>query len=128
MVAVSLEAQQSSVCATWIGVVRTAAGEPVAGAKVTVYTGRKRMTAVRKRRKVRDADIDRAKSVSVQLPGRGPTASTGVILPLAVVLTVSDQNVLSIAANPQTRGSLEWDENFDAASGTAGETLQPKGK
>ncbi len=39
MVAVSLEAQQSSPSApAWTGVVRTAAGEPVAGAKVTVYT------------------------------------------------------------------------------------------
>src|SRR3979490_3346663 len=39
MVAVSLEAQQSSPSApAWTGVVRTAAGEPVTGAKVTVYT------------------------------------------------------------------------------------------
>jgi hypothetical protein len=39
MVAVSLEAQQSSPSApAWTGVVRTAAGEPVAGAKVAVYT------------------------------------------------------------------------------------------
>src|SRR6202040_2918762 len=47
MVAVSLEAQQSSPSA-WTGVVRTAAGEPVAGAKVTVFTpGAKRnLTAV----------------------------------------------------------------------------------
>src|SRR6202051_165005 len=39
MVAVSLEAQQSSPSAqAWAGVVRTAAGEPVAGAKATRYT------------------------------------------------------------------------------------------
>ena len=38
MVAVSLEAQQSGPSApVWTGVVCTAAGEPVAGAKVTVY-------------------------------------------------------------------------------------------
>ena len=38
MVAVSLEAQQSSPSApAWTGVVRKAAGEPVAGAKVTVF-------------------------------------------------------------------------------------------
>src|ERR1700722_17797993 len=39
MVVVCLEAQQSVPSApAWTGVVRTAAGEPVAGAKVTVYT------------------------------------------------------------------------------------------
>src|SRR5438270_9183222 len=38
MVAVSLKAQQSAPSPpAWTGVVRTAAGEPVAGAKVTVY-------------------------------------------------------------------------------------------
>src|SRR5947207_11599230 len=49
MVAVSLEAQQSSPSApAWTGVVRTAAGEPVAGAKVTVYTAaaNEKLTAV----------------------------------------------------------------------------------
>src|SRR5260370_5832047 len=52
MVAVSLEAQQSSPSApAWTGVVRTAAGEPVAGAKVTVYTpaAKGKMTAVPRR-------------------------------------------------------------------------------
>ena len=39
MVAIALKAQQSSPSApAWTGVVRTAAGEPVAGAKVTVFT------------------------------------------------------------------------------------------
>jgi hypothetical protein len=39
MVAVSLEAQQRVPSApAWTGVVRTAAGEPVAGAKVTIFT------------------------------------------------------------------------------------------
>src|SRR6267142_6550974 len=49
MVAVSLEAQQSSPSApAWTGVVLTAAGEPVAGAKVTVYTAaaKEKITAV----------------------------------------------------------------------------------
>src|SRR5437879_9152664 len=48
MVAVSLEAQQRSPSApAWTGVVRTAAGEPVAGAKVTEYTApaKEKMTA-----------------------------------------------------------------------------------
>src|SRR6202008_4100147 len=49
MVAVSLGAQQSSPSApAWTGVVRTAAGEPVAGAKLTVYTAaaKEKITAV----------------------------------------------------------------------------------
>src|SRR5882724_8856789 len=42
MIAVLLEAQQSvPSTSTWTGVVRTAAGEPVAGAKVAVYTAAK---------------------------------------------------------------------------------------
>src|SRR5258708_16500294 len=49
MVAVSLEAQQSFPSAlAWTGVVRMAAGEPVAGAKVTVFTAaaKEKITAV----------------------------------------------------------------------------------
>src|ERR1700724_1966685 len=49
LLAIALKAQQSSPSAqTWAGVVRTAAGEPVAGAKVTVFKsgGKKNLTAV----------------------------------------------------------------------------------
>jgi hypothetical protein len=49
LVAIALKAQQSSPSAqAWAGVVRTAAGEPVAGAKVTVYTpaAKENLTAV----------------------------------------------------------------------------------
>jgi hypothetical protein len=83
MVAVSLEAQQSSPSApAWTGVVRTVAGEPVAGAKVTVFTpgAKKNLTAVTGTDgRFEIADIRPGPhTVSVQLPGRGPTASTGV--------------------------------------------------
>src|SRR5467141_891832 len=108
MVAVSLEAQQSSPSApAWTGVVRTATGEPVAGAKVTVYTAaaKEKMTTVTGsdgRFEIADIRLG-PHNVSVQLPGRRPTAPAAVdILGLTVVLTVSDQNVLSFAANPQT--------------------------
>jgi hypothetical protein len=49
LVAIALKAQQSAPSAqAWAGVVRTAAGEPVAGAKVTVYTpaAKENVTAV----------------------------------------------------------------------------------
>ena len=138
MVAVSLEAQQSSPSApAWTGVVRTAAGEPVAGAKVTVYTpgAKKKLTAVTGtdgRFAIADLRLG-PNRVSVQLPGRGPTAQVAVnITGVTIVLTVSDQNVLSIAANPQTSaGSLEWEpeHNFERSQrNKRGETLQPKGK
>src|ERR1700731_4668793 len=132
MVAVSLEAQQSSPSApAGTGVVRTAAGEPVAGAKVTVYTAaaKEKMTAVTgSDGRFAIADIRRGPNrVSVQLPGRGPTASIGVdITGLAVVLTVSDQNVLSIGANPQTSAGVSNGNpstTSNAANGTSGEKL-----
>src|SRR3979490_940650 len=75
------------------------------------------------------ADLRRGPhAVSVQLPGRGPTASTGVgITGIAVVLTVSDQNVLSIGANPQTPAAGISNGNpsttSNAVSGTSGEKL-----
>jgi hypothetical protein len=130
MVAVSLEAQQSSPSApAWTGVVRTAAGEPVAGAKVTVHTSaaKEKMTAVTGTDgRFAIADIRPGPhTVSVQVPGRGPTASTGVdITGIAVVLTVSDQNVLSIGANPQTPVSNGSPSTTSSpASGTGGEKL-----
>src|ERR1700680_328092 len=132
LVAVALKAQQSSPTApAWTGVVRTAAGEPVAGAKVTVFTpgAKKNLTVVtRTDGKFVIADIRPGPNrVSVQLPGRGPTASTGVdITGIAVVLTVSDQNVLSIGANPQTSAGVSNGNpstTSNAASGTSGEKL-----
>src|SRR5271166_4804104 len=112
MVAASLKAQQSApLPPAWTGVVRTAAGEPAAGAKVTVFTpgAKKNLTAVTGtdgRFAIADIRLGPHK-VSVPLPGRGPTASTRVdITGIAVALTVSDQNLLSIAANPQTSAGV----------------------
>ncbi len=128
MVAISLEAQQSSPSApAWTGVLRTAAGEPVAGAKVTVYTAaaREPMTAVTgSDGRFAIADIRPGPhTLSVQLPGRGPTASTGAnITGRAVVLTVSDQNVLSIAANPQTSAAEVSNEKSSTTSNPASGT------
>src|SRR6201993_3184948 len=132
MVAVSLEAQQSSPSAPpWTGLVRTAAGEPVAGANVTVFSAvaKERMTAVAGS-DGRFAIVDirpGPHTVTVQLPGRGPTASIGVdITDIAVVLTVSNQNVLSIAANPQPSAGVSSGNpstTSNAASGTSEEKL-----
>src|SRR5271154_2920234 len=74
-VAIALKAQQSSPsAAAWAGAVRTAAGEPVAGAKVTVFTrgAKKNRTAVTGADgKFAFAEIRLGpRKVSVQLPGR----------------------------------------------------------
>src|SRR6202048_1139284 len=132
VVGVSLEAQQSSPSApAWTGVVRTAAGEPVAGAKVTVFTpgAKKNLTAVtgtEGRFAIADLRLG-PNRVSVQLPGRGPTGQVAVnITGVTIVLTVSDQNVLSIAANPQTSAGVSNGNpstTSNAASGTSGEKL-----
>src|ERR1700677_665310 len=132
MVAVPLEAQQSAPAPpTWAGVVRTVAGEPVVGAKVTVYTptAKANLTAVTGADgKFAIARITRGPhNVSVQLPGRGPTVAVAVdITDLTIVLTVSGQNVLSIAANPQTSAGTSNGNpstTSNAASGTSGEKL-----
>src|ERR1700745_2365710 len=132
MVAVSLEAQQSSPSApAWTGLVRTAAGEPVPGAKVTLFSAaaKEKMTAVTGS-DGRFAIVDIRPGphiVSVQLPGRGPTTSIGVdITGIAVVLTVSNQNVLSIEDNPQTSAGVSSGNpttTSNAASGTSEEKL-----
>jgi hypothetical protein len=132
IVAVSLEAQQSVPSTpAWTGVVRTAAGEPVAGAKVTVYTpaAKENLTAVTGTDGTfAIADIRLGPyNVNVQLPGRRPTAQVAVnISGVAIVLTVSDQNVLSIAANPQTSAEASNGNpstTLNAASGRSGEKL-----
>ena len=99
MVAVSLKAQQSAPSPpAWTGVVRTAAGEPVAGAKVTVYppTAKENLTAVTGtdgRFAIADIRLGPHK-VSVQLPGRGPTAPAAVdIIGITVVPIISTAEI-----------------------------------
>jgi hypothetical protein len=133
MTAISLEAQQSAPSApAWTGVVRTAAGEPVAGAKVTVYTptAKGNLTAISgSDGKFAIADLRLGPhSVSVQLPGRNPTAPVAVdITNVTIVLTVSGQNVLSTAANPQVPqadvSNASSSGTTNTASGTSGEKL-----
>src|ERR1700720_4324108 len=132
MVAVSLEAQQSSPSApAWTGVVRTAAGEPVAGAKVTVFTpgAKKNLTAVTGtdgRFAIADLRLGPYR-VSVQLPGRGPTGQVAVnITGVTIVLTVSDQNVPLVVDSRELRVGISNGNpstTSNAPSGTSGEKL-----
>src|ERR1700691_867666 len=84
MAAISLNAQQSTPSVTtWAGVVRTVAGEPVAKAKVTLFLStakENQLTAVTGADgKFAIAGVTPGlHNVSVQLPGRGPTAPVAV--------------------------------------------------
>src|SRR5882762_9204152 len=128
MAAIALKAQQSSPSAP---AQAGADGEPVAGAKVTVFTpgAKKNLTAVTGtdgRFAIADLRLG-PNRVSVQLPGRGPTGQVAVnITGVTIVLTVSDQNVLSIPANPQTSAGVSIGNpstTSNAASGTSAEKL-----
>src|SRR6267154_4048944 len=128
-IAIPLNAQQAATT-TWTGVVRTTAGQAVPGAKVTVSTmGRKQTAITGSDGKFSIESVaQEPHTVTVQLTGHSPTTPLAVnISSASVALTVSDQNVLSIAANPQTpaAGVSNGDASTtsNAASGTGGEKL-----
>src|ERR1700734_2357153 len=118
---VPLNAQQAATT-TWSGVVRTAAGQSVRGAKVTVSTttGKKQSAITGADGKLSIGSVAQGPhTVTVQLTGHGPTTPLAVnISSASVSLTVSDQNVLSIAVNPQAASKVS-----NAASGTSDEKL-----
>lgn len=134
IVPIALYAQQSAPSPTvWTGVVRTAAGKPVAGAKVTVFTPTAKENPLSvvtgNDGKFAIASIAQGPhNVTVQLPGRGPTTPVAVdITGATVTLTVSDQNMLSVAANPQAPPAGASNGNpsttSNATGGTGGEKL-----
>src|SRR5258708_36054189 len=119
-IAVPLNAQQAATT-TWTGVVRTTAGQAVPGAKVTVSTmGRKQTAITGSDGKFSiESAAQEPHTVTVQLTGHGRTAPLAVnISSASVALTVSDQNVRSIAANPQAASKVS-----DVASGPTDEKL-----
>src|ERR1700691_113072 len=119
-IAVPLNAQQAATT-TWTGVVRTTAGRTVPGAKVTVSTMGKKQTAITGSdgKFSIESVAQEPHTVTVQLTGQGPTTPLAVnISSASVALTVSDQNVLSIAVNPQAASKVS-----NVASGTSDEKL-----
>ena len=91
-IAVPLNAQQAATT-TWTGVVRTAAGQAVPGAKVTVSTMGKKQTAITGSdgRFVIESVAQEPHTVTVQLTGHGPTTPLAVnISSASVALTVSE--------------------------------------
>src|SRR5580692_5879154 len=119
-IAVQLNAQKAATT-TWSGVVRTAAGQAVPGAKVTVSIIGKKRTAITGSdgRFSIESVPPEPHTVTVQLPGHGPTTPLTVnISSASVALTVSDRNVLSIVVNPQAAAKVS-----DVASATSDEKL-----
>ena len=119
-IAVPLNAQQAAMT-NWTGVVRTAAGQAVPGAKVTVSIIGEKRTAITESdgRFSIESVAQEPHTVTVQLPGHGPTTPVTVnISSASVALTVSDENVLSIAVNPQAAAKVS-----DVASGTSDKKL-----
>ena len=121
VVAVPLFAQHQ---AGWSGIVRTVAGQPIAGARVTVLgtaedqprisvsgnDGRFTITGV----------APGPHRVTVQLPGQSATAPAAVEITSArVLLTLSDQNVLTVGADPQATAN----GSSTASGATGGERL-----
>ena len=121
--AAPLAAQQAATI--WSGVVRSAIGQPVAGARVMVSTtSGKQQTAVTGTRGqfAIKGLASGPHTVTVQLPGRRPTAPVALDIGNAsVVLTVSDQDVLSVEVNSQTVSDVS-----NEANGASGETLSSK--
>src|SRR4051812_16446594 len=120
VIAVPVNAQNTATA--WTGVVRTAAGEPIAGAKVTVSsTQEKQQTAVTgsKGQFAIAGLASGPHTIIVKLTRQDPTAPLALdITGASVVLIVSDQNTLSIALNPQGASGVS-----NAASGSSGEKL-----
>ena len=131
MIAVPLNAQQSVPPAMgWTGMVRTAAGQPVAGAKVTVFTSntndaKQRTSVTGNDGRFAIANVTQGlHNLTVQVPGRGPTPPLAVnITGRAVVLTVSDQNVLLITADAQISPAGSAGNPSSTSKATGGEKL-----
>ena len=120
----------SEPLAALTGTVRTTAGTPVADAKVTILAAetqqelRTAVTAVDGRFTVEAIAAGRYR-ITVQSPGRPPTAPFAVnVAGAAVVLTVSDQNTLTITAESEAPAPVSPNANPSATAGaTGGEKL-----
>ncbi len=123
----------SAPSAVLTGVVDTTTGAPVAGAMVNVVAAgawQKRQTKVTRAdgRFTLEAVIPGRYNVTVQLPGRPPTAPSAVNLSgAAVVLTVSDQNTLVVTIESDAPSPVGPNANpsaiADATGATGGEKL-----
>ena len=126
VMSVSAQVTSAPPSAILTGVVRTTAGAPVAGATVTVAAAHQNRYAA-----ATQADGHFTLSVvpptpytiTVQLPGRPPTAPYAVnVGGASVVLTVSDQNTLTITAEQQAPTPVVPNTNPSANANATGAT------
>jgi hypothetical protein len=127
LVAVPLVAQAMwGPAAALTGIVRTPAGAPVAGASVTIIaagTHQERHTAVSGAdgRFGLPAFTSGQYTVTVQLPGRPPTAPSAINLTDArMVFTVSEQNTLTITAEAQAPAPVVPNANPSVTANATG--------
>lgn len=127
VVAMPVGAQVTSgPAAALTGVVRTAAGVPVAGARVTLSgsgTHKKRLRAVTGTdgHFALVAVIPGQYSATVELPGRPATAPSRIrVTRAAMAFTVSDQNKLTITAETETSSPAAPIANPSATANTTG--------
>ena len=124
LLAAPLGAQVISV----VGVVRITAGIPVAGATVTFVAAaahQDRHTAfTRADGHFRLGSVSPGPyTVTVQLPGRPPTASSPInVTDVRIVITVSDQNALTIAAEQLVPAPVVPNTNPSATTNATGAT------
>jgi hypothetical protein len=128
MVAILLAASLGAQVISVIGVVRTTSGAPVAGATVTVIaTGTQQESRAAFTRA--DGHFTLASVppgpyiIAVQLPGRPPTAASPInVTDVRMVITVSDQNTLTIAAEQLAPAPVLPSTNPSATANATGAT------
>jgi len=131
LAAIPLRAQQSSAPEPlFTGVVRTTAGQPISGANVSVSTpsGSKKSIAGPDGRFSITGVAAGRHTITVALPGRAPTAPASAnIAAASLLLTVSEQNVLSVSPEHQPGAAETPTANpgaaSNASSGAGGEKL-----
>ena len=128
-IAMPLGAQRTPTAMT--GVVRTAAGKPVAGATVSVFAagnrqGRRVAVTGGDGRFTLPGVAPGRYNVSVKIPGWPPTTPYAVnVTESSIVLTVSKQNTLIFAAEPQAPAARKANPGAtaNATGATGGEDL-----
>ncbi len=105
-------AQQTTVIRGWGGVLRNSSGQPIAGATIVLSGGGGlRTTVTRSDGSFSFLAVPPGRHrLAVRLKGRPATAAIAFGLPaVAIVLTLSDQNTLSISAAPIAPSGTERD-------------------
>jgi hypothetical protein len=125
LAAIPLHAQQSAAPSTiFTGVVRTSTGQPVPGVTVIISTpsGNKNSLTAPDGRFAIAGIATGAHTVTIALPGRAATPSVSTnVTGAPLLLTISDQNILSIS--PESQSATSPANPSATTTGTGGEKL-----